>query len=163
MSKYLVNDELLERRIATRRKLRDVPSRPFKHPVVGVGNFYPGNLLLVGEQSANPESSPNQEPFCSKLGCSGWLNSLLERNAVPEERLFWLNALNNDGTVAPLAETVRELKPSLVIALGRVAERVLNEQGVPHVSVPHPQYWKRFRSKEPYPLIDLLTSFNHDK
>ena len=152
MPKNLVNNELLERRIAARIGLRD-PNRE------GVGSWKPGSALLVGEQSAHPTDSPNQQPFCDLHGCSGWLNSQLELASIPEDRLYWVNALNNDGSAVHLCKLIYDLKPSIVITMGKVADDLWNrtcDDMFPHTSVPHPQYWKRFRNKDPYPLIDVL-------
>jgi hypothetical protein len=122
----------------------------------GVGSFTPGNILLVGEQASNPASAPEQQPFCSDQGCSGWLNQRLAAEKIPEEKLFWVNALNNDGSMVDLQRLVEQLKPSAVIALGTVAKRTCERQCVAKIAVYHPQYWKRFRSKERYPLLDIL-------
>jgi hypothetical protein len=81
---------------------------------------------------------------------------LLEIENVKEEELFWVNALNNDFTVLNLVELVRLLQPRKVIALGRVAQKSCEDQGISCIKSYHPQYWKRFRNKERYPLLDLL-------
>jgi hypothetical protein len=122
----------------------------------GVGAFIKGNILLVGEQASDPKNAPEQQPFCSSKGCSGWLNRLLEEDGVPEDKLYWLNALNNDGSVVNFRSYLAALEPSTVIALGNVAARVCSEQDIPFVKCYHPQYWKRFHSMKPYPLLDLL-------
>lgn len=152
MPKNLVDRELLERRIAARVHLSDST-----HP--GVGNFCPGSVLLIGEQSARPKTSTNQWPFCDVRACSGWLNSQLELARIPEERLYWVNALNNDGTKLALAPLVDNLYPSAIIALGKVAEQLCKSaksrslEFTKFITVPHPQYWKRFKHHEPYQLI----------
>ena len=122
----------------------------------GAGAFLKGNILLVGEQASDPKNAPEQQPFCSTKGCSGWLNRLLEDHRIPEEKLYWLNALNNDYSVVNLRRYSDELEPSTVIALGNVAARVCAEQKIDFVKCYHPQYWKRFHSKKPYMLMDLL-------
>lgn len=128
----------------------------------GAGAFIKGNVLLVGEQASKLKGSiefaPEQQPFCSDRGCSGWLNRLLLSGGIPEEKLFWVNALNNDGTDVDLRLVVELMRPSVVIALGNVALALVMAltPSVSWVLVPHPQYWKRFKSKERYPLLDLL-------
>lgn len=121
----------------------------------GAGNFAAGVTLLVGERVSHTDEKYHA-PFCSSKGSSGWLNELLAASTIKEADLFWINALDNDGTVMELAKLVEDLKPSKVVALGKVAERILTEQDVEHDAVPHPQYWKRFKHHKPYPLIQLL-------
>lgn len=123
---------------------------------IGVGSFAPGSVLLIGEQASDPTTAPEQQPFCSTKGCSGWLNLKLQEAEVPEEKLFWINALNNDGSEVDLQLLVQQLQPSAVIALGGIAQRVCREQGVEFEAQYHPQYWKRFKSKHRYPLLDRL-------
>lgn len=126
----------------------------------GAGNFVPGVTLLVGERVSHPDESEYHAPFCSTRASSGWLNTLLARSKVCERSLFWINALENDGTFIDLKQLVDDLKPSRIIALGKVAEQRLSVYNIVHAAVPHPQYWKRFKSKEPYPLIALLENNN---
>lgn len=140
--------QLIENRVAKRMALSG--------DKLGAGAFIKGNLLILGEQASHPDSDPEQKPFCSTKACSGWLNWELEKLGVPEEAMFWLNVLNNDGTPAPLLETISELQPTEVIALGNVAKMACKKLGVEHLGFSHPQYWKRFRSKESYPFIKYL-------
>jgi len=123
---------------------------------IGVGSFRKGNILLIGEQASDPTTAPEQQPFCSDRGCSGWLNKQLHNEKISEEKLFWVNALNNDGSWVNLRALVGQLQPSAVIALGTVAKKACVEQGIDQYSAYHPQYWKRFKSKFRYPLLDLL-------
>ena len=138
-------------RYLKRIALAEITNAPY-----GVGSFTEGVTLLIGEQASDPENAPEQQPFCSDQGCSGWLNKLLEIEDVPEESLFWVNALNNDSSKINLNQLVKELKPKKIIALGNVASTLCSEQGIVAEKCSHPQYWKRFRSKERYPLLDLL-------
>lgn len=81
---------------------------------------------------------------------------MLEIEGIREEELFWVNAINNDFSILNLVELVRLLQPRKVIALGKIAQKSCSDQGISHVECYHPQYWKRFRNKERYPLLDLL-------
>ncbi len=128
---------------------------------IGAGNFKPGVTLLVGERVSHPSESSYHAPFCSIRASSGWLNTLLADSTVREEDLYWVNALNNDGTPVDLTEFIAELKPSNVIALGKVAATALEKRYIVHDAVPHPQYWKRFKNSEPYPLIQLLETYGN--
>ena len=139
-----------------RIKLKEATAPEWAH---GVGAFIEGNVLLIGEQASDPKNAPEQQPFCSSKGCSGWLNKLLEVEGIQEEKLFWLNALYNDGTKVMLWHYVDALRPAVVIALGNVASKLCTEQKISHEKCYHPQYWKRIHSKERYALVDLLKRY----
>jgi hypothetical protein len=138
-------------RFLKRIKLAEQTSAP-----LGVGAFIEGNVLLVGEQCSDPVNDTNQYVFCSSKGCSGWLNRLLDAENLPEERFFWVNALNNDGTRVDLSALSALLKPGAILALGSIAKKSCEDHGVSFEYFYHPQYWKRFQSKHPYPLLARL-------
>lgn len=123
---------------------------------IGAGAFRPGSVMIVGEQTSHPEVNKYHAPFCSTKACSGWLNARLEEVEVPEDKLFWVNALDNDGSEVDLLALYNQLKPPAVFALGNIARDQLKKRGIEHVHVPHPQYWKRFKHSQPYPLIEKL-------
>ena len=123
---------------------------------LGAGAFIEGNVLLVGEQDSDPAASKEQRPFCTNKGCTGWLNKQLDAASIPEEKLFWVNALNNDYTPVDLRLLVAILRPSAVLALGGIAQKQCKDQEVTFTPFYHPQYWKRFKSKQPYALIARL-------
>lgn len=130
--------------------------RKTKAPV-GAGNYTPGvKVMLIGERTSHPEKCKFHAPFCSVKASSGWLNKLLCEANIDEKDLFWVNALDNDGTPVDLGTMHAYLKPGVIFALGKVAERQLDSYNLDYVAFAHPQYWKRFRSKQPYPLIDAL-------
>lgn len=142
-------DATVQHRISLRKDLTKKSKPPF-----GMGNFKKGNILIIGEQSAKPPLHPiGQDPFCGMKGSSRWLNLQLNENLVDEGELFWINALNLDGSKADVVKIVKLLKPSKIIALGNVASNSCKENNLEHVKIPHPAYWKRFHSKKKYPLI----------
>lgn len=129
-----------------------------KAPSCGVGAFVKGNILLVGERPSNPDINPlvPEQPFCSSIGCSGWLNKLLEAEKIDESKLFWINAFLKDGSPVDITSIIETMQPSAVIALGSVAKEACHTAGVDYYGAYHPQYWKRFKSKMKYPLLELL-------
>lgn len=145
----------MSQRYIRRLELHQITAPSWAH---GAGAFIEGNVLLIGERPSLPKTASRTigHPFCSDDGCSGWLNKLLEAENVPEEKLFWINALYSNGDKAVLWPYIEVMKPSSVIALGNVAEGCCRQRGISHEKVPHPQYWKRFRSRERYPLLDVL-------
>lgn len=129
---------------------------------VGAGNYVPGvKVFLIGERTSHPEKNKLHAPFCSTKACSGWLNKLLCEADVNEKDLFWVNALDNDGTPVDLGSMHAYLQPKHIFALGKVAEERLKVYNLSYTAFAHPQYWKRFKSKEPYPLIAALKRVLH--
>jgi len=122
----------------------------------GVGSFSQGVILIIGEQASNPVTAPDQLPFCDHVGCSGWLNQRFKATEIQEERLFWVNILNNDGSVIDIKALVDQLKPDKIAALGNVAFEHCKNTHLDVYHFYHPQYWKRFKTREPYQLISWL-------
>ena len=99
-------------------------------------------------------------PFYSTKNSSLWINRLLWEHGVPETSLLWFNTTLADGTPLDPAIFKRQLSTNpLVVCLGGNAEKWLTKTAAHDghfVKVHHPQAWKRFHSKEHYPLIDYL-------
>lgn len=138
-------------------------SRPRANRGPGIGRWRPGEVtLLVGDQ-AHPTGLPAEAdgldlPFVSAAGCSPWLAERLEEAGVGEGALYWVNARRPDGSATDPA-FLRDLNPRRVVALGTAARAWLHRAGLgegDHATVEHPQHWKRFHHREPYPLVDLL-------
>jgi hypothetical protein len=125
------------------------------------------SVMLVGERPSRVIHTDDDdglpEPFCSTLGCSGWLNKQLIENEIDESSFFWVNVVSNDLiTMEPLQKIVDTIKPKIVIALGNFASKKLAELHIDHIKVFHPQFAKRFRSNEEYQLIKILKESNHE-
>ena len=145
-------DDVVRDRVLERFRLGRKTGAP-----IGAGNYTPGvRVLLVGEQTSHPEVNKYHAPFCSTKASSGWLNAQLCEAMIDEKDLFWINALDNDGSEVDLKALYAHLKPQFVFALGKVAERQLQKHKITYTAFAHPQYWKRFKSKDPYPLIPTL-------
>lgn len=117
------------------------------------------SVMLVGDRpgpGAPKEPHYHHTAFYSTKNCSGWLNMLLEREKIPENRLIWINSADEHGNYYS-ADIVKCAKPRVIISLGGNAAKWLKKNGINSaIEAYHPQYWKRFHNKEPYPLIDLL-------
>lgn len=124
--------------------------RPFLHPLQSAGNLE-AKILLVGEKFADHKNQDPlyQAPFVSFSGdgCSRWFTQLLEDAEIGEDQLCWINS---DQLTAEVRFEHR------VVALGDVASSKLTELNIRNMSFTHPQAWKRFHPREPYPLIDYL-------
>ncbi len=126
----------------------------------GIGFFISGNVLIIGEQSGDKITD---RPFCATTHCSEWLNNKLNSYNIPEDRLYWVNALRVDDTPVDISGLIVELQPSNIICLGNVAERTCRAQGInKFIKFYHPQYWKRFRNKEEYPFVLELAKMIHE-
>lgn len=123
----------------------------------GIGNFG-AKFLLIGERpgNKNPQFSKIDYPFFSTKGASKWLTDELERAGINELDLYWTNVFDRYGD--KLDGSFITQMPNLisVFALGNVAKDWCAENFIPAVNVYHPQYWKRFKANEPYPLIEKL-------
>lgn len=120
-------------------------------------------VLIVGDKpgpSAPTDSRYHHTPFYSTKHCSGWLNACLEVEAIPEEKLIWLNAADRLGNEFDLA-LVNRLNPDTIIALGGNAQKWLRKGCISHVEVVHPQYHKRFHNAERYVLLDILQALKN--
>lgn len=118
-------------------------------------------IMLIGEKPTKVKNPFDvcdllSVPFGSLSGCSGWLNNLLEDAGIQEEKLFWLNTYDGFGQKTDIQKFVTQIDPCEIITLGNVAHDAVETLGIPHIKQRHPQYWKRFKSSEKYPLIDLL-------
>lgn len=145
----------------TRLMERLAAERPAANAGPGIGHWAPGRVtLLVGEQTNDLSRAEGELPFVDRhnrtTGCSFWLAYQLEQWGVSERDLYWINALDRKNVSAP-PDFLAALQPRRVIALGKVAERWCQRVArVKHEAVEHPQYWKRFRHHEAYPLKELL-------
>ncbi len=99
-------------------------------------------------------------PFYSTKNSSLWINKLLVEHDIPETCLLWFNTTLADGM--PLDSRIvsnQLLRGPEIICLGGNAEKWFKQRftyGRIYHKVHHPQAWKRFHSKEPYPLMGLL-------
>jgi hypothetical protein len=116
------------------------------------GNIY-APYILVGESFAERKDNDSfyQWPFASfsNEGCSQWLTERLHAHGVPESDLLWVNADQDLSFILGLT-------PKHVFALGNEAYSELYRNKIPATVIPHPQYWKRFHSRETYPLLNHI-------
>lgn len=120
-----------------------------------------GKILLIGDKpapSAPDDPGFHYTPFAALWHSSLYINKALHDAGIDEAWLFWENAYTlhdvpKDGAI--LTEDW-----GLVVALGGAAHRWMLKNGrKPDATVHHPAAWKRFHSKESYPLIEELLKF----
>lgn len=116
-------------------------------------------VILVGDRPGNGAkklpANHHHTPFYSTKNSSLWLNRQLVEVGVNESDLFWLNSADLNGVPTSYSHLDGWHEP-LIIALGGNASKWLAADGRPHSQVWHPQAWKRFHGKEPYPLLKTL-------
>lgn len=129
------------------------------HPLgVASAGALNASVVLVGEAFGERKDGDPlfQWPFAgfNRSGCAWWLTAQLEAFGLSERDILWVN---QDQLTPAL---VKLFNPGAhVVALGTPAANKLERLGVPHAAVSHPQYWKRFYARQPYPLIKFLRRY----
>jgi len=122
--------------------------------VRSAGNW-DAEYVLVGDSFGERKDTDPfyQWPFASfsNEGCSQWLAEQLDYAHIGEFGLLWVNA----DQLEPLA-AVNNLTEKRIIGLGDIATAKIRELQLPGRSVPHPQFWRRFNNRRPYPLVQYL-------
>lgn len=122
-----------------------------------VSGLTTSNVLLIGDRpapSAPDDPKFHYTPFGAMWNSSLWLNLLLHHANIPETELSWVNAADFYGRSTD--KNILKEPWKLIIALGGNAAGWIKSEEVPFIKVHHPSAWKRFHSKEPYPLIEVL-------
>ena len=97
--------------------------------------------LLVGDRGSNPKALNPDLPFFSTSGSSRYLTRALDLAGFKETEIAFMNCYSH--ALENFLDIPWELIPN-VIALGNIAQKVCEMQGVNHGFAPHPQYWRRF-------------------
>lgn len=113
-------------------------------------------VVLIGDEFGEVKEYDHsyQWPFASftSTGCSRWLTELLEDHGIPESSLCWVNSDRDPRLFLDAAVS----RGAHLIVLGEKAAQRVSPMYFNRRSVPHPQYWKRFRPDELYPLIPMI-------
>lgn len=121
------------------------------------GGIFKNQIMIVGE-ATKPD---RPQAFISEKGCSRFLHGCLLANT--HSRYYLTNAqktgLQNDD-IAYLQMEILRVQPSKIIAMGKVAAKMLSLTGATFAETYHPQYWKRFKFSERKSLIKIL---KHDQ
>jgi hypothetical protein len=109
--------------------------------------------LVVGEMSNHPIYDL---PFFSTTGSSAYLINTLMRLKIGHN-YYLTNAFRKDGPPRIMKPIINELKKlKRVFALGQQATKILVQQGVPCLSLPHPQFYHRFKHHEAMEYLKLF-------
>jgi hypothetical protein len=123
----------------------------------GIGSIFGNKMVVVGE-AVNKNTTWLGLPF-DNGGSSEFLYSCMREAQVPEPRVYLCNA--KDLTVEE-AMFIRQGETEPWLALGDVAHKVLNELSISHSHIPHPQYWKRFKSNQRAEYVAVLKKWLYD-
>jgi thymidylate kinase len=112
-----------------------------------------GKTVFVGEAPGG-RGSVNLPawPWCGNeknLDAASWFNRAVQLAGLDESRCCYMNVRLVSGEPdTSLQDTLWEIEPKRVVALGKVAARRLTELNVGHVTLPHPAWHRRFRYAE---------------
>lgn len=118
------------------------------------GAFCP-RYLFIGERPGGDLDLA----FAAMANSSRLLNESLWAAGYDEYDMAFVNAFGSDGKPHDLLRVYQYFYKPRVVALGRVAQNACNRLAIPHLSAPHPQYVKRFKSGQRQEYVDLLRSF----
>ena len=124
-------------------------------------------VVILGDKPGpkRPKGPWHHTPFYSTRNSSLWLNRLLVDCGINEADLLWFNVEMADGSsLDPIhLRDLERFRPTY-ICLGGQAEMWMrrNAPTSRYVKVYHPQFVKRFKSKEPYALIEAIKKALHD-
>jgi len=111
-------------------------------------------FLFVGEQSDEPRDLAFYSASSSRS--AHFLNIAIWEAGYKEHEIAFTNALRFDGST----RNIRDIYDGrIVIALGNVAGKICSAQGVPYLAAPHPQFVRRFKSKNRKRYVEMLRMF----
>lgn len=154
-------------RDAQQAMVRRLKERKQRYLQAMAGEKVPTKVILLGDTPGpgRPDTPGyHHTPFYSTKNSSLWVNRLLGESGVPETALLWFNTTLADGHPLDGRLVSNQLQRGpAIICLGGNAEKWFTQRftyGRLYHKVHHPQAWKRFHSKEPYPLLDLLKALD---
>lgn len=123
---------------------------PLPAGMVGCPN---AGFLFVGEKANHVDLDV---PFISTKGCSHYLYHCLVDAGFRERDMAFVNAVDLSGTPNLLRIYRRALPNPTVFLLGSTARAVFGHQDSKTISLPHPQYWKRFQTTRRQDYVNML-------
>lgn len=148
----MFNGQNLSRLVELAEDLRaTVPEFMLDSKINNISGSPTAKALLVGEK-INPYLEFVHWPFFDDRDSAKYISLALEKSNVLESDLAWTNAVHTNESM--MAKTIKDLKPSIrVVALGGVAHEKLNDLGIDHTRVAHPQYARRFETYGDYDVV----------
>jgi thymidylate kinase len=138
--------------------LQKIVARSVVNKASGGGAFKEGNILMLCDKGprANMRPSAAIVPFINFLdndGPSRMLVETLEREGVPESDIYWINTQNYLGVPAS-ASFVKDLKPSVIFALGNNAFSWALNNNIKAHKLPPPLYHMQNFPHLPYHITE---------
>lgn len=126
---------------------------PYFHPYHNSVGSTSARFVFVGEIANH---ATLDLPFFSTSGSSRFLNDALVDAGYREFETAFVNAICLDGR--HVDDRLRKsFKGAVLVALGGTASDILRDAGLRATAVvPHPAYWKRFKSKNREEYVDKL-------
>lgn len=146
----------------TRDKIEDLydqlQEKTIDNKAAGGGAFIPGNILMLCDKGprTNVRASAAVVPFINFLdndGPSRMLAETLEKEHIPESKLYWINTQTYQGTPTD-AKFIKELQPSKIFALGNNAYTWALNNNVQAVKLPPPLYHMQNYPNQPYTIME---------
>lgn len=109
-------------------------------------------IMFIGDKFNENVALPNQHAFSDYKGSSDYLHQALELSGYASQ--FYLTNSNKPENL--FLEEYYNLSPSILISLGKPPSDFLNKIGIPHKSIVHPQYYKRFINSKPIYYGNLI-------
>lgn len=146
---YNSHEYSAEEFVMINRSMLNVYAKP-DNTLTGIGTIEKPEIILVGD-SLNKNVTWMGLPFDAG-SCSEYLDYCLRSSGIREEEIYIVNSI----TVTLGELNYLDAAEAKVVALGAKASIKLNSLNIPHVAIPHPQYWKRFHSREQHTYIKML-------
>ncbi len=116
------------------------------------GKFIKNLIMLVGDKFNINITLPNLHAFSDYKGSSEYLQQALYLSGYSSQ--YYLT--NSNKSEHLFLEEYYNLSPKIIISLGINSSNFLNKIGIPHKSLVHPQYYKRFINSNPIYYGNLL-------
>lgn len=123
------------------------------HVVYGEGP-HSASVMLIG-QNPGAEEGRQGRPFVGQAG--QYLNEVLQKNCLERNKLYVTNVVkevtpgNREPTAKEikywlpyLMQEIRDVRPRIIVLMGRVARRVPRLEGIDYIETYHPAAAMRF-------------------
>ena len=130
---------------------------PSEHNILGHKKY--GKYMFVGDQ-VNPKYNSVFWPFFEYGNSSLYLTEVLHNLWLKESECCFTNVKDKDGKLDLKYARAADEAGMDIIALGKTAEKALNEAKIcPHHVMKHPSYYRRFNGKASDEMVRDLKDF----
>jgi len=130
---------------------------PSEHNILGHKKY--AKYMFVGDQ-VNPKYNSVFWPFFEYGNSSLYLTQVLHNLWLQEKDCCFTNVKNKDGVVDLKYVRAADEEGMDIIALGKTAEKALNEAKIcPHLVLKHPSWYRRFNGHDTNGMLRELKEF----